>query len=300
MALIQGKSKKSFGKNVATEESAGKPKKQSLAIAFSVQDKNKRKKFASGGPVSAKSESRPSTQDSDEIPSGAHAMGAQTPNFHDEPQANIDLVPTPEEMAMLKDRRAKMAAGGFVGSPESDWTGGYGQSADSASSTRSENMLDGHPRSHAQEKRAGTKHSDVDNEDTTGEGMLHQSLQDDEYSKEGRSNYARGGMATMKGDMKEYMDGYDDKPSSVAEAIMRKRKKFADGGTVELERNSNEDPNYEDQMSYGALRKENYSESDGLDDLDYDTDRSEGHDLPDEDENDMVGKIRSKMKSKRS
>lgn len=49
MPLIQGKSKKSFEKNVKAEMDAGKPQKQSLAIAFSVQRKNKPKKMAYGG-----------------------------------------------------------------------------------------------------------------------------------------------------------------------------------------------------------------------------------------------------------
>ncbi len=59
MPLMQGKSKKAFSKNVSTEMHAGKPQKQSLAIAYSVQRKNK-KKMADGGEVlSAKDEKRP-------------------------------------------------------------------------------------------------------------------------------------------------------------------------------------------------------------------------------------------------
>jgi hypothetical protein len=37
MPLIKGTSTKSFGKNVATEMSAGKPQKQAVAIAYSEQ-----------------------------------------------------------------------------------------------------------------------------------------------------------------------------------------------------------------------------------------------------------------------
>lgn len=43
MPLIKGKSKKSFEKNVATEVESGKPLKQSLAIAYDVQRKAKKK-----------------------------------------------------------------------------------------------------------------------------------------------------------------------------------------------------------------------------------------------------------------
>lgn len=51
MPLIKGKSKKSFDKNMETEMDSGKPKDQALAIAYSVQRKNKRKKMAEGGTV---------------------------------------------------------------------------------------------------------------------------------------------------------------------------------------------------------------------------------------------------------
>lgn len=50
MPLMQGKSKKAVSKNIETEMSAGKPQKQSIAIALAVQRKNK-KKMALGGAV---------------------------------------------------------------------------------------------------------------------------------------------------------------------------------------------------------------------------------------------------------
>ena len=48
MPLITGKSKESFGKNVETEMNAGKPQKQSLAIAYSMKRKAQQK-MAMGG-----------------------------------------------------------------------------------------------------------------------------------------------------------------------------------------------------------------------------------------------------------
>lgn len=51
MPLMQGKSKKAFESNIETEMDAGKPQKQSLAIAYSVKRKNARKKLALGGAV---------------------------------------------------------------------------------------------------------------------------------------------------------------------------------------------------------------------------------------------------------
>jgi len=49
MPLIQGKSKKTFEKNVSTEMKSGKPQGQALAIAYNVKRKNQRKKMADGG-----------------------------------------------------------------------------------------------------------------------------------------------------------------------------------------------------------------------------------------------------------
>ena len=49
MPLIAGKSPKSFSKNVATEMNAGKPQKQSLAIAYAM--KKRAKKMAKGGAI---------------------------------------------------------------------------------------------------------------------------------------------------------------------------------------------------------------------------------------------------------
>lgn len=44
MPLLKGKSKKTISKNIKTELQAGKPLKQSIAIAYSKAKKNKRKK----------------------------------------------------------------------------------------------------------------------------------------------------------------------------------------------------------------------------------------------------------------
>lgn len=49
MPLIKSKSKEAFKKNLKAEEEAGKPKAQSLAIAYATQRHSKRKKMAYGG-----------------------------------------------------------------------------------------------------------------------------------------------------------------------------------------------------------------------------------------------------------
>lgn len=62
MPLIQSKSKKAFSKNIEAEMSAGKPQKQSLAIAYNIKRKNS-KKMAKGGEVEASTEKRPMPDD---------------------------------------------------------------------------------------------------------------------------------------------------------------------------------------------------------------------------------------------
>ncbi len=51
MPLMKGKSEKAFKKNIKTEYEAGKPLKQSLAIAYAMKHKSKGKKMADGGPI---------------------------------------------------------------------------------------------------------------------------------------------------------------------------------------------------------------------------------------------------------
>lgn len=68
---------------------------------------------------------------------------------------------------------------------------------------------------------------------------------------------------------------------------------------ADLRRNAEEDANMEDQSSFNALRKENYSESAGLRQMDSPMDSNEhGHDI-DSDEHDRVSAIRRRMAAKR-
>jgi hypothetical protein len=75
-----------------------------------------------------------------------------------------------------------------------------------------------------------------------------------------------------------------------------------DSDQADLRRNAEEDANEEDQQSFHALEKENYSESEGLDDLDSPMDSAQHGDDEEEDsenKHDMISSIRRKMKSKR-
>lgn len=125
----------------------------------------------------------------------------------------------------------------------------------------------------------------------------------DKYMADHMEMLAEGGMAEED----------EDHDASIAAAIMAKRRRMAEGGMingmdsiethededqVDLKRNAEEDANMEDQLSFNALRKENYSESDALDKADSPMDSNEhGHEIDEDDhDEDMVSKIRSMMK----
>lgn len=75
-----------------------------------------------------------------------------------------------------------------------------------------------------------------------------------------------------------------------------------DSDTVDLSRNADEDANEEDQLSFDALKKENYSETPGLDQLDQPEDsnlKGDEREEESENKNDRVSAIRSKMMAKR-
>ena len=287
MPLIQGKSKKSFGKNVGKEMEAGKPQKQALAIAFSVQRKNK-KKMADGGTLGdaiGYPGSKKKYYDGGEV-LDADSTGkdstmmirnrraplehAQELDFHDEKRSDADDAEDEREMDML-------AEGGEI---EDDLRKEKKVSIDDQGSERDEDMLDSHPLRHAEEKLAGTERPVADDAKTDrDEDMLRA--------------YARGGRIAMEDEMSK------EKHASVAAAIMAK-KKFADGGEVDLQENADEDLNKEDQLSYEAARKKTYYDDSQLDEQPLDS-NEDGRILPDEDEHamDMISKIRSKMKSKK-
>lgn len=125
----------------------------------------------------------------------------------------------------------------------------------------------------------------------------------------GRRPYAEGGSIHEEEEMEH--------AASLAAAIMSKRKKFARGGAIlsensmesddsdqaDISRNAEEDANMEDKASFDALRKENYSESEGLEHMDSPMDSGQhGDEREDNEENindsDIVAAIRRKSKIK--
>lgn len=146
-----------------------------------------------------------------------------------------------------------------------------------------------------------------------------------------QSKMAEGGVAR---EMPIHLDEDEEHPESVADGVMRKRKnnankehpaigetdslfdfpkKMADGGEAirskdsiysddssqaDVSRNADEDANMEDQSSFNSLRKENYSDSEGLAQMDSPRGSNlKGDDL-ESDIHDMVDKIRSKIRSR--
>lgn len=97
----------------------------------------------------------------------------------------------------------------------------------------------------------------------------------------------------------KYSDGGESEGhyDSVASAIMSKKrraKKFSEGGEVDIDENAMEEPNHADDLSFEALKKENYSEDAGLEHMDSPMDSNEhGDELSDADEHDKAESVRS-------
>lgn len=131
-------------------------------------------------------------------------------------------------------------------------------------------------------------------------------------------HFAQGGEVSIEHDMMDQPEEEQETihDASVAAAIMRRRK-YAHGGEIhshdsiysddsdmaDVSRNADEDANEEDQTSFNALRKENYSETEGLNQLTQPED-SNMIDNPREDHEEnihdrsIVGKIRSSMRKR--
>jgi len=135
------------------------------------------------------------------------------------------------------------------------------------------------------------------------------------HNKYQRKLYAQGGEVDIHHDMMEQPEDeeQEEHQNSIAAAVMARMKrkqesmsgdpgypvKMAEGGEVDLSRNADEDPNIEDDLSFEALKKENYSESEGLDELDRPEDEQMHNDPREDhesDKHDMVESIRRKMK----
>ncbi len=242
MPLIKGKSKKAFESNLKTELGAGKPKDQSLAIAYSIKRKSP-KKMADGGRLTADS------SDSDELdmlhmpnPKSelphaaaserptvdsitpeelemihrhrmAFAEGGRVPNFKDEGMASIDSDQDQHGSSMLKGAPT-------MGKREQSWTDNGRTSIDDASTDHDEHMISGNRPGRSQVSKAASGRPMADDARTDrDEDMLSKNTSEDgpnpDFGKDAQDD-----------------DGPNTDFDMVAH-IMRKRKKFAKGGMVE-------------------------------------------------------------------
>lgn len=260
MPLIKGKSKKAFGENVSTEMHAGKPQKQALAIAFSVQRKNKRKKMADGGMLRID-------------------------------DADLDQASEKKSLEYELHKKRMMAEGGFLRSDD--------HKLDDASSMHDLDEEE-HPKDMKMMAEGGfTEENDKD---------LHQASETDHLTdiKRKKMMLAEGGMISPDhGDMDQAhemkhmrMEKEGRLPSSIAEAVMerRKMKMMAEGGEVDIDENEEEMPNEYYKLNKKALGK-TYGED--PDKLHQPEDSNEHSEEIDGDEHDMIDSIRRKMSKKR-
>lgn len=112
------KNKKSIGRNIETEESAGKPHKQALAIALSISRQNKKKMYDGGEVLDADS----TGSDSKAMLRGEKPMGSSEISFHDEKMSRIDDAASERDEHMLdsKPRRHASELRAASGMPKAD------------------------------------------------------------------------------------------------------------------------------------------------------------------------------------
>lgn len=318
MPLIKSGSKKAISDNIKTEMHAGKPQKQSIAIAYSVARKNKKKKevnpkleqskMSEGGSVDPRSnqdKAFKSIRDAFNGPTPSPspspkkmAAGGYLDSAQDEGMPTGNNAITPEEMDMIHRHRAIKA--NLSGRNAENFQNQGRASADNADSEEEMDMM-------AEGGMAGTGKP-------VGEDFVHEHEADadnarteEEMSMRSRNKaIADGGSIdeTENRRGQREIDLEHDREQlahggSIADNIMAKKraKMYADGGQVDLEENAEEGKNLEDDLSFDALRKELYDVDSSIHGQPMDS--NEHGDAIDSDEHDMIDKIRSRMKSRR-
>lgn len=342
MPLIKGKSKKALSENIATEMDVGKPQKQSIAIAYGVQRKNRRKKMADGGmtpspsdsqdqidakkkalqdyldskkmaqggTVTAKDEKKATADDADDLSRG-HERHDEDSDLRVESKASADskaarAMKMTDDAALMHEedadlRKEKMVSiDDMADDRDEKMMMAKGGSVVDMIRERRKMMADG---GYVASKSGYTGLTDEQKASAAREGAKYGSSVSDEIPENEeaeKKSAAKGTGGTIGGRI-----GYPGAPKTAALAMggsvanhIMKKKMMAKGGEVDLSMNADESPNMGDQYNEEALKKENYSETPGLDQLDYDISKSIGDDLTDEDAHDMISAIRRKMKSK--
>ncbi len=303
MPLIHSKSRKAMSENIKTEMEHGKPQPQAIAIAYSVKRKAK-KKMAKGGMTyrndSAASEQRPSTQERD------NDSSMVSRNSNDAPPRRGDDAKTGEDISMQAKRGMRTTR---IKHPRMVPT-------DSFSSRLRDEEDD---LQISADTNDGPQHQPPEHDNEEGADRQGPEVHDMEREHSNhREPYAQGGEVNEHMEMMDQPEPEEEQEhdSSIAAAIMRKRR-MAHGGEIhshgsmdsddsdmaDLSRNADEDANEEDQASFDALRKENYSETPGLSQLNQPHESNEHNDPREEHEENIhdrstVGMIRAKMRKK--
>lgn len=266
MPLFKGASKKVMSKNIKTEMDAGKPQKQSIAIAYNMAKRNG-KKMSKGGSIG-----------------------------RDEAKLDADHVHTEECMS---EGGSCYARGGIVEGEASKKMESLNSSVHALNGDdwdeRDEAASKASMKPMSEPKLDSGLDADLDEEESHLEPTFPPEAP---TAKAPKKFMADGGRAEM--DPIDTADSHDSDELDMVASIMEKRKMMAEGGSVDVSENADEEYNHEDQLGFNALRKENYSESDGLADLTQPEDSNEhGDKLSDADAHDMVDTIRKKLKLSR-
>jgi hypothetical protein len=296
MPLVKGKSEKSFKKNVETEMHEGKPLKQSLAIAYDVQRRAKKKKMAHGGKineeVSMKSSEHteepkgvhPGAKKHYEKPSEKEFMSSHKPHGSLTPKHDSEDAPAEAEyLGIDATGKHRFAMGGKVITAigrehyphpsEKEYMSGHNKMLAKGGKVEDEHSR--HPEHFIDEEE-----HEVDAEEHIHDEDHPKSIADAVMHKMKKKNYAKGGKVHKEedGDIDDPFDADDEGITHFDEEGPATRQKY---NMVARNYKAGDDSQLKkqpkDSNEHGDARE---------------------HDEEDEHDADMVSKIRHKMKKR--
>lgn len=342
MPLIKSKSKKALQKNIEMEmdsNPAPEDKAQNLAIAYAVKRKAAKKKMANGGMVneSAASENRPMPEEADKDSKMVSRNSGNKPAKNDSwtSSVTVEQAQRPSKTRLSQPKMApitgpfsvrnrdmhedeanmmdRMPADNYGNQPDK-----RDDEMDAKKMGSDPDMAKEHSNGRKPYAKGGMINKAVSMSSAEEDRVEHPAGLEEDNDQMAPSeseimadHFAEGGEVDNEDEIEH--------AASIAAAIMAKRRKMmmAEGGEIlshgsmdsddsdqaDLSRNADEDANEEDQASFSALRKENYSESAGLDLLDSPRDSAQHGDMREDNEeniydSDIVSAIRRKMKMK--
>lgn len=240
MPLIKGRSKKAFEQNVKAEMHAGKPQDQALAIAYSVKRKAQKKasggtvesgsptmNMAEGGAISASNEKRPSTQETN---NDRHEVARNAAQHALKPTANAlnesNRTQAQRGPKTTKLKHPKMVPSSVINARLSDME---------------DDQMSSMPPSSPKEQPAQWMDEEGPNRKGPNPPPERKNHQLTMMAEGGTAGNPTSRIDTGFG---KIIVQEHDEPSSIAEAILRKRKMMANGGVAD-----HADPMHEDDMS---------------------------------------------------